>query len=158
MPSSKEKNMATAATLQEILLAPDTRPQVIADCHALIEQEIAEKSGVSGIAVKLAYKTVNTFRPGHIHHMVGSLLPQLVDRLEPYWADFNVSGGSEFGDYLAKRGEEVSQALLSVTDARAAASGRPTIIKAYGAVRGSAAKHVEAALPHVGDLVLKYAA
>jgi hypothetical protein len=157
MPSSKEKNMATAATLQEILLAPDTRPKVIADCHALIEQEIAEKSGVSGTAVKLAYKTVNTFRPGHIRHLVGSLLPQLVDRLEPYWADFKVSGGSEFGDYLAKRGEEVSQALLSVTDARAAASGRPTIIKAYGAVRGSAAKHVEAALPHVGDLVLKYA-
>jgi hypothetical protein len=51
----------------------------------------------------------------------------------------------------------VSQALLSVTDARAAASGRPTVIKAYGTVRGRAVKHVEAALPHVGDLVLKYA-
>ena len=147
-----------AATLQKILLAPDTRPNVITDCCMLIEQEIAEKSGVSGAAVKLAYKTVNTFRPGHIRHMVGNLLPQLVDKLEPYWADFSTSGGSEFGDYLAKRGEEVSQALLSVTDARAAASGRPTIIKAYRTVRGSAVKHVEAALPHVGDLVLKYAA
>jgi hypothetical protein len=82
----------------------------------------------------------------------------MVDKLEPYWADFNTSGGSEFGDYLAKRGEEVSEALLSVTDARAAASGRPTIIKAYGSVRGSAVRHVEAALPRVGDLVLKYAA
>src|SRR6266545_1810719 len=79
------------------------------------------------------------------------------DQLQPYWADFNTSGGSGFGDYLAKRGEEVSQALLSVTDARAAASGRPTIIKAYGTVRGSAARHVETALPQVGELVLKYA-
>jgi hypothetical protein len=147
-----------AATLQEILLAPDTQPQVIADCYVLIEQEVAEKSGVSGTAVKLAYKAVNTFLPGHVRYMVESLLPQMVRQLEPYWADFSISGGSEFGDYLVKRGDEVPEALLSVTDARAAASGRPTVIKAYGTCRGSAIKHVEAALPHVGDLVMKYAA
>jgi hypothetical protein len=146
-----------AATLQEILLAPDTQPKVIADCYVLIEQGVAEKSGVSGTAIKLAYKAVNTFLPGHVRYMVESLLPQMVDKLEPYWADFSTSGGAEFGDYLAKRGEEVSEALLSVTDARAAASGRPTVIKAYGTVRGSAVRHVEAALPHVGALVLKYA-
>jgi len=146
-----------AATLQEILLAPDVRPQVIDDCYALIQQEVSDKSGISGAAVKLAYKTVNTFKPGHIRHMVKVMLPEIVDKLEPYWADFSTSGGSGFGDYLAKRGEEVSQAVLSVADARAAASGRATIIKAYGSVRGNAVKHVEAALPQVGDLVLKYA-
>ncbi len=147
-----------AATLQQILLAPDTRPKVIADCFTLIEQELADKSGISGTAVKLAYKTVNAFMPGHVRNMVEKLLPDMVDELAPYWADFSTSGGSEFGDYLAKHGEEVSKALLSVTDARAAASGRPTIIKAYGTVRGGAAKHVEAALPRVGNLVLTYAA
>jgi hypothetical protein len=147
-----------AATLQEILLRPDIQPQVLADCHTLLEQEVADLSGISGTAVKLAYKTVITFAPGHVRFMVESLLPQMVDKLQPFWADFNTSGGSEFGDYLAKRGEEVSNALLSVTDARAAASDRPTIIKAYGSVRGRAARHVEAALPQVGNLVLKYAA
>jgi hypothetical protein len=145
------------ATLQQILLAPDTRPKVIADCFTLIEQELADKSGISGTAVKLAYKTVNAFMPGHVRKMVEKLLPEMVDKLAPYWDDFSTSGGSEFGDYLAKHGEEVSKELLSVTDARAAASGRPTIIKAYGTVRGGAAKHVEAALPRVGNLVLKYA-
>jgi hypothetical protein len=155
--SGKEKNIPMAATLQEILLAPDIRPKVIADCYALIQQEVSDKSGFSGAAVKLAYKTVNTFMPGHVRHMVGVMLPQIVDKLEPYWADFSVSGGSGFGDYLAKRGDEVSQAVLSVADARAAASGRPTVTKAYGAVRGNAAKHVEAALPQVGDLVMRYA-
>ena len=147
-----------AATLQEILLAPDARPQVLADCYALLEQEVASMSGISGTAVKLAYKTVITFAPGHVRFMVESLPPQMVDNLQPFWADFNTSGGSEFGDYLAKRGDEVSEALLSVTDARAAASDRPTIIKAYGSVRGSAVRHVEAALPQLGNLVLKYAA
>ena len=41
----KEKKIPMAATLQEILLAPGTRPQVLADCRTLIDQEIADKSG-----------------------------------------------------------------------------------------------------------------
>jgi len=146
-----------AATLQEILLAPDTEPKVIADCYDLIQQEVSDLSGVSGTAVKVAYKTVTTFLPGHVRYMVEVLVPGMVDQLQPYWADFHSAGGSDFGDFLTKRGDEVAQALLSVTDARAEGSGRPTIVKAYRSVRGNAAKHVESALPRVGDLVRKYA-
>ena len=146
-----------AATLQEILLTPDTKPQVTADCMTLIQQEVSAKSGVSGTAVKLAYKTVNAFASGYVQSMVENLLPDMIARLEPFWADFGTSGAGDFGDYLVKRGDEVSDALLSVTDARAAASDRPTIIRAYRSVRGSAAKHVAAALPAVGALVQKYA-
>ena len=144
-----------AATLQEILLAPETQPQVLADCYALIEQEVSDMSGISGTAVKLAYKTVNTFMPGHVRFMVESLLPNMVQNLEPFWAGFQASGSSEFGDYLVKRGDEVSEALLAVTDARAEASGRPTIVKAYRSVRGGASKHVQTALPQIGELVMK---
>jgi hypothetical protein len=147
-----------AATLQEILLAPDTRPKVLADCQTLIDQEVADKSGVSGAAIKLAYKTATSFAPGYFRKTLEDMLPQIVDKLEPYWADFSTSGGSEFGDYLSKRGPEVAEDLLSLTDQIATISKRPTIIKAYRAVRGSAAKNVEAALPRVGDLVMRYAA
>jgi len=146
-----------AATLQEILLAPDIRPKVVSDCYALIQQEMADKSGISAAAVKLAYKTASAFAPGHIQHMIDTLLPGMADKLQPFWADFNASGGSAFGDYLAKRGYEASEAMLSVTDARARASRRAIIQRAYGTVRGGAAKHVQAALPRVGDLVMKYA-
>src|SRR5256885_14979868 len=111
-------------TLQEILLGPATQPRVIADCYALIQQEVSDKSGISGTAIKIAYKTVNTFMPGHIRHMVGKLLPDMVDQLEPFWADFNSSGGSEFGDYLAKRGDAGGDDLLSVSDAQRASFGR----------------------------------
>jgi len=147
-----------AATLRQMLLGPETRPQVINDCCELIEQEISDMSGVSGAAVKLAHKTLITFMPGHVRHVVGLLLPDIADALEPYWADFTTSGGAEFGDYLAKRGEEVTGVLLAITDAKAASSGRPTIVKAYNAVRSHASRHVGAALPRVGALVLKYAA
>ena len=138
-----------SATLPEILLAPQTQPQVVADCQALIEQQVSDMSGISGTAIKLAYKTVNKFAADHVHHQVEALLPLMADKLDPYWADF--------GDYLSKRGDEVAEALLSITDARAANSTHPSIVKAYGAVRGSAAKHVTAALPQVGALVQKYA-
>ena len=147
-----------AATLRDILLAPDVQPTVTADCLKLIDQEVSDKSGVSGTAVKVAYKTVKTFKPGYLQSMMQRLLPDIVDSLEPYWADFNTSGAAEFGDYLVKRSEEVSEALLSVTDKHAESSERPAILKAYRAVRGGAAKHVAAALPAIGALVQKYGA
>lgn len=146
------------ATLPEILLAPDNQPKVLDDCVTLIDQEISGMSGFSGTAVKIAHKTVATFASGHVRHMIEVLLPQFSDALQPYWADFSAEGGSAFGDYLAKRGDEVSQSLLAVTDARAAASQRPLIVKAYESVRSGAGRHIETALPRVGDLVLKYAA
>jgi hypothetical protein len=146
-----------AATLHEMLLAPGIQPQVVSDCEALIDSELSDMSGISGTAMKLAYKTVKTFSADHIHYMIGILLPSMADELQPYWADFNATGGGQFGDYLAKHEDEVSEALLTITDERGRASDRPTIVKAYNTVRGSAAKHVKAALPAVGALVQKYA-
>ncbi|HET7013725.1 MAG TPA: hypothetical protein VFI65_07440 [Streptosporangiaceae bacterium] len=147
-----------ATTLQEILLTEDKRPHVVDDCLALIDNEVSEASGVSGAAVKVAYKTASAFMSGYIRKTVEMLLPDIVAALESYWADFNASGGSDFGDYLAKNGEQVAESLLAVSDDHATRSDRPTIIKAYHAVRGGAAKHIEAALPAVGKLVAKYAA
>jgi hypothetical protein len=145
------------ATLHEMLLTPDKMPHVVADCEDLVNGEVAGMSGITGTAIKLAYKTVRTFDTGHIHYMIEQLLPKMADALQPYWADFTTAGGGEFGDYLAKREDEVSEALLAITDERGRNSTRPMIVKAYNTVRGSAAKHVKAALPAVGALVQKYA-
>lgn len=146
-----------AATLHDILLAPDTEPAVVADCLKLIEQEVSSKSGVSGAAVKLAYKTAKTFAKGFLQAKVEQLLPDLVAALEPYWAEFSASGASGFGDYLAKHDSEVAEAMLAVSDARAKESRKAVILRAYGTVRGGAAKNIAAALPAVGALVEKYA-
>ena len=146
-----------ARTLPEMLLTPEIRPQAVTDCQALVQQELAGKSGISGTAVKVAYKAVTTFAPGYYQEMIEMMLPDMAGKLQPYWADFTASGGADFGGYLAKRPEEVSQALLSVTDAMAANGHRAVILKAYGAVRGGAGKHIEAALPNLGAMVQKYA-
>jgi hypothetical protein len=146
-----------AATLQEMLLAPDVQPRVIADVQAMIEQELASKSGISATAIKVAYKAVTAFAPGYYQETIKDMLPNMADQLQPFWADFNAAGGSQFGDYLSKRPEEVSEALLAVTDHMAEISARPAIVKAYKTVRGGAGKHIEAALPNLGAMVQKYA-
>lgn len=147
-----------APTLDQILLTPGNYPNVVADCLTLIQQEVSSKSGVSGAAVKLAYKTANTVAKGFIQEKVEQMLPGLVAALEPYWADFTASGASGFGDYLVKHGDEVAEAMLAVSDEIGKTSRKPVIIKAYATIRNGAPKHIVAALPAVGAMVEKYAA
>ena len=63
------------------------------DGLALVDGQISDKSGISGAAIKLAYKTVTTFSPDHIQYMVYTLLPSMAEKLQPYWDDFGAAGG-----------------------------------------------------------------
>jgi hypothetical protein len=79
--------------------------------------------------------------------------------LQPYWTSFAAGSrpdSGSFGGYLAAREDEAAEALLAITDDRRRSSGRPVIVKAYNTVRGSAVRHVKAALPGLGTLVQKY--
>ncbi len=145
------------SNLPDILLVDGAQAQIAADCQALVGQELATKSGMSAAALKVAYKAVTAFAPGYYQSTVESMVPNLMKQLQPFWADFQASGGGQFGDYLVKRGDEVAEAMLTVTDDMAQGSERPAVVKAYNAVRGGAAKHIEAALPAVGALVEKHA-
>jgi hypothetical protein len=146
------------STLSDILLVDGNQQKIAADCQVLVEQELSTKSGVAAGALKVAYKAVTAFAPGYYQSTVENLVPPLLARLQPFWTDFHEAGGGQFGDYLAKRGEEVSESLLGVTDDMANGSPRVAVVKTYNTVRGGAGKHIEAALPAVGALVEKYAA
>ena len=61
-----------------------------------------------------------------------------------------VVGQPQFGGQLAQQGERVSEALLSVTDARAANPKHAAVARVYGMLRGKAKEHVTAALPRLG--------
>jgi hypothetical protein len=144
------------ATLHEMLLPPGTYDNVVADLQALVDSELAGKGGLSGAALKTAYKAVTSFAPGYYHATVSGMVPEMADRLQPYWADFGTCGGADFGDYLAKRGDEVSESLLGITDDMMRRSNRATVVKAYQLVRGGAGKNIQAALPGLGAVVQKY--
>jgi hypothetical protein len=145
------------ATLQELLLTPEKFPHLVADTKALVQGELDCKGGISGTAVKAAYKVVTAFAPGYYEETLSAMLPDMVNALAPYWADFTGFGGGEFGDYLVSRSGEVSESLLAVTDNMAELSGRAAVVKAYQMVRGGASKNIEAALPALGAMVQKFA-
>ncbi len=145
------------AALSESLLDDAKRSAFLADAQQVLDAEVSDKGGASGLAVKGAYAAAKKVSPTIVPEALESFAPKFVDSLEPFWAEFKATGNGRFADLLVAKQDEVSEALLAVTDARAEASSRPALKKAYSAIRGSAKKHVAESLPRLGDLIQKHA-
>lgn len=145
------------AALNETLLADPRKPAVTADVHALIDAEVAEKKGASGLTVRGGYAAVKKASPTVVNDAVDRLLPAFFAELEPFWQEFKASGTGTFADFLTARGDAVAEALLSVTDDRAERSSRKAVKKVYDTMRGGAKKNVIEALPRLGALIEKHA-
>lgn len=145
-------------SLSEKLLAKSVRPAVVADLVQVVDQEVRDKKGFSGTAVKAGYAAGKKVMPNLSERAVRSLLPDFATAADPFWDDFQASGGGDFGQFLADRGPEAAQALLAVTDARIASTSREGLKRAYKPLRGRAADHVQAALPRIGAVLQKYGA
>ena len=143
------------STLTEILLVPGTRPKVIADCVQLINEEVDSKGGLTGLAVKGAYAIVKAVKPGFVAEAVDHMLDDFVKRLEPFWADAQARN-EPVGPLMNARAGEVADALLSISDARAARAKNQGVKKAYEKLRPTGKKNVEAAVPRLGRMVAKY--
>ena len=137
-------------------IANDTkRAAVIDDACDVLEREVSDKSGLSGMAVKAGYKLVKGFRPGFIREAVDHLLNDFLDALDPIYHEA-VAGGHSPKDHFSSNGSRVADALLAVTDKRAENAKHGAIKKAYEKLRGVAKKHVEAAVPRLGDMVARH--
>lgn len=145
-------------TLSQLLLAEKTRPAVVADLVQVVRQEVADKRGISAVAVKAAYAGTTTVVPDLVERVVQRLLPEFALALDPFWDGFLAADDTEFGTYLAGHGRAASAALLGVTDTKVAASSNEPVKKAYRAVRGKAGAHVEAALPRLGATLQRHVA
>lgn len=132
-------------------------PEFVSDCRQLIDDEVASKSGATGLTVKSAYKMVQKLKPNMIDEAVKDLLPEMTTRLQPFYTDYQSgSNGANLSDYFESRQDEISEAMLGMTDERAEASNRGTIKKAYGMLRPQGKKHVSVALPKLGALIAKH--
>jgi hypothetical protein len=143
--------------LNDILLVPGNRPKVVADCVKLIEEEVDSKGGLKGLAVKAAFAVVKAVKPGFVTEAVDHMLNDFVSRLEPFWAEAQAKN-EPIGPLLNARAGQVSDALLAISDERAAKSTNNTLKKAYERLRPTGKKHVEAAVPRIGRLIAKYTA
>jgi hypothetical protein len=146
-----------AAALHEALLDDTNRAAFVADTVGVVDAEVAGKKGAAGFAVKGGYAAVRKVNPAIVRHAVKALIPQFIEQLEPYWADYLAGQGDSFAAHLTARSDEVADGLLTVSDARLARSSRQAVKKVYAGMRPSAKRHVVDALPRLGDLVERYA-
>ncbi|WP_054815982.1 DUF6918 family protein [Nocardia arizonensis] len=145
------------AALSESLLDEAKRPAFLADAKDVLDAEVSDKGGASGLAVKGGYAAVKKISPSIVPDALESLAPKFVEQLEPFWQEYAAAGSGRFADLLVSQSDAVAEALLSVTDARAEASSRPALKKVYSSMRSSAKKNVIEALPRLGDLVQRHA-
>jgi len=131
------------------------RSVVIQDTVRLIDDEVSRKSGISGMAIKGGYKVVKKLQSGRmIDKAVDMLLDDFTSALAPMHDEFRGQDAvTSFSDFLVQQNTRASDALLKITDDKAARAKTRVIKKTYDQLRGQAERHVLDALPGVGRLI-----
>jgi Family of unknown function (DUF6918) len=144
-------------SLTDTLTSDAQKAQVVDDCVALIDAEVADKGGLSGLAIKAGYGVVKGIRPGFIKQAVTDLLPEFASALDPLYQEAK-SKSKPVADYFRDNSARVADALLAITDAKAQKSKSGAVKGAYDKLRSSAKKNVEAAVPRLGKMIEKHTA
>ncbi|HYO96239.1 MAG TPA: hypothetical protein VER33_17090 [Polyangiaceae bacterium] len=145
------------ASLSEQLGTGEQRSKLVDDALHVLDQEVADKSGLTGMAIKGAYKLVQSVRPGFLRQVVEHLVDDFLTALDPIYQEA-AAQKRPAGAYVVEQKSRVADALLAVTDAKAKRAESATVRGAYEKLRPIAKKQVEAAAPRLGNLVERHAA
>lgn len=143
-------------TLASILADPARRARFVREGAAVVEAEVASKGGMTGLALKAGFRAVRGLRPGIVEELLDMLLPHFAPALEPLVAQAVASG--DVPHWFGGHAEELADAMLSVTDARAERSDQALLRSTYRSLRGQARVHTVQAMPSVGRLLQPYLA
>jgi hypothetical protein len=141
--------------LTDALTADAKKSAVIDDTLALVDAEVADKGGLTGLAIKAGYKTVQGVKPGFVRQVIIDLLPEFARALDPLYQEA-VAQGRGVRDHFIGNTTRVADALLSITDERAKRSKSGMVKGTYDKLRGSAKKNVEAAVPRLAAMIEKH--
>ena len=144
------------SSLRDIVAEPAKRQQVIADALKVLDQEVSDRGGLSGMAIKAAYAMAKGIAPGIMNKIVSVLLDDFLGALDPLHQEAKAKG-IDVAEHLTKNSAGVANALLSVTDGKAARADAGPLKKGYEKLRPSAQKQVEQAVPRLAQLVKAYA-
>lgn len=142
-------------TLKEVLTDDSKRSLVVKDCCDLIDAEVKDKGGLSGLEIKAGYGAVKGIKPGFVEGAGSDLLPEFASALDALYQDAKTQN-RPIGDFFAANASRVADALLAITDAKAERAKSGVAKGAYEKLRGTAKKNVEAAAPRLGKLVEKH--
>ncbi|MFT6399729.1 MAG: hypothetical protein ACJAYU_004498 [Bradymonadia bacterium] len=141
----------------EVIADSSKRPTVVNDVVGLIDSEVASKGGFSGMAIKGAYKLVKKLKGGTmIADVASGLLDEFSGAIEPLHEEYRNGSGGGFDTFLRGRSNDAVNALLAITDGRAARTSHSKLKGAYSKLRPMAEKNVADALPGLGRLIDKH--
>lgn len=140
-------------TLTEAASLPAQRAALIKEIVALVETRVKAVKGLSGMAIRGGYKVVASMRGGRmIPSAVNVLLNDFCIAIDPFIADYRTSNAESFERYLTGRDRAVSEALLSITDARAE-HANALLKRPYKKLRSFGEAQVIAAVPGIAQIV-----
>lgn len=140
-------------TLTEAASIPAQRTALIEEIGALVETRVKAVKGLSGMAIRGGYKVVASMRGGRmIPSAINVLLNDFCAAIDPFIADYRTSDAERFARYLTGRERAVSEALLSITDARAE-NANALLKRPYKKLRGFGETQVIAAVPGIAQIV-----
>jgi hypothetical protein len=144
------------ASLQDAFASDEKKKNVVIDdCLDLLDREVADKSGLSGLAVKAGFKAVKGIRPGFIRQVVHDLLPEFAKALDPMYQEA-IGADKDVGRYFVDNSGKAADALLAITDQKAVRAKNRMVKATYDKLRGQAKKNVETAMPRLGKLIEKH--
>jgi hypothetical protein len=136
-------------SLVELLAKEPARARVIEDCVELIDAQVKQK----GFVIKSAYATIKAIKKRFVPEVVDTMLDEWLSKVQPHYERWLTNKSSSLTDYLVARSEDVSEDLLSVTDARAERTSHTTAKKMYARMRDGAKKNVIEAIPALGKMI-----
>jgi hypothetical protein len=142
-------------SLVDALTGEAKKKDVVRDCCELIDAEVKDKGGISGLAIKAGYGTVKGIKPGFVEKAVEDLLPEFAKALDPIYEDAK-SQNKPVGEFFASNATRVADALLTITDKKAQGAKSGVAKGAYEKLRGSAKKNVEEAVPRLAKLLERH--
>jgi len=143
-------------SLNELLGTGDKRERLIDDALQVLDAEVDDKGGLSGIAIKTAYKVVKGVSPSFLRQVVDHLLNDFLSGLDPLYQEALTRNIAPRAHLEANPGR-VADALLGITDARARNAKNQMVKSTYEKLRPTAKKHVEAAAPRLAALMDRHA-
>ena len=133
-------------TLDDILKDASKRARVLSDASALLDAEVARKSGFSGLTVKTGFAAMKAIKPG--------IVPAAIDMLLPAFAEGQRRG--DVAGWFAAQAPAVADALLNVTDEKAKVAKNAMLRKTYQSLRSTAHQHTSEAMPGLGRMLAGY--
>jgi len=141
---------------EETLLSPENRPQLVRECADLVDAEVDAKGGLSGLALKTAFKAIKVVKTEVVERGVSALLDAWVAEMGQHFQLWEAAKQPDsFGAYCREASSAVAESLLSVTDARIQKAD-PRLAGIYEKLRPSAREHVQAAVPQLGVILDRY--